>query len=361
MTDHLVIKACAAKRAVHFQAGSADRIWADVVSRSDDIEAARILAGAIMGDIRRKKLWAAGWWIATRAAYQASLKFRGRYVAESDYLAGALGDGLLSPADMAGLQRLYTLAHAGCSAVMGWDEDSGRMVHFRCLDWPSAPAIAQASRLYEAVGLDGAPVYGGAGILGLVGCLTAAKPGFSAAINFAPWTGPSLSPNRDPTFLLRELMESPISTYDEARASIGYWRPSAPVFITLCGIRKGEASILAFGADWNRHRGCHVTELGDRPWLVQTNHYDPSGPFAAHNPRPISRPPASEALWDEYSLLQTSEVRKERIEESLSEGGAGLEATLRQAFAQAPVWNHQTAQWVTMIPATGEIRLEVRA
>lgn len=346
----------AAKRLIQMHVPSPADRWADIVSRPEDVEAAKRLAACVLGDIRQKKAWAAGWWIATRTAYAAALKRSGQYVQESDYLAAVLTGDALSPADMAGLQRLYTLAHAGCSAVMGWDEDSQRMLHFRCLDWPSAPAIAQASRLYEAVDETGRPVYRSAGILGLLGCLSAAKPGFSAAINFAPWTGPSLSPHTDPTFLLRQLMESPAATYAEARAAIERWRPSAPVFITLCGARKGEACILAFGAAWSRHKGCHVTEIGDKAWLVQTNHHDPAGPFAAHNREAA---PAGTSRWEDYSLLQTSVARQSLIEGALFKaGGAGLERALRQVFQQPPVWNHQTAQWVTMDPACGEIRLE---
>ncbi len=341
------------RREIHFQAETPEAIWSDIATRHEDVAAASALAAAVMGDIKKKKLWAAAWWAATRTAYGTTLKPFGRYIGESDHLAAVLGGGELSPADMAGLQRLYTFAHAGCSVVMGWDEAAGRMVHFRCLDWPSAAAIAAASRLYDAVGRDGSPVYRSAGVLGLIGCLTAVKPGFSASINFAPWTGPSLSPNPDPTFLLRQLMESPLDSYEEAKAEIERWRPSAPVFIALCGPRKGEACVAAFGAAWSRHRGCHLTEIGKDPWLVQTNHFDPSGPFAAQNKKPV---PADRTDWDDCTLLQTSVARKIRIEEALR-----ADRPLRQVYAEPPIWNRDTAQWVTMIPGTGDLRLEVRA
>ena len=358
MTAIPLIRPSQSSRRLRFRANRPQEIWADMVSRPEDIADANALADSVMGDIRGNRLWTTAWWIATRTAYAAILKSSGRHIEESDYLAGTLGRASLSRADMAGLQRLYTFAHAGCSVVMGWDEAADRMVHFRCLDWPSAEAIARASRLYQAVDEDGVIVYRAAGILGLVGCLTAAKPGFSAAINFAPWRGPSLSPNPDPTFLLRELMESPAVTYDEARAAITRWRPSAPVFISLCGTHRDEACVLSFGAAWNRHRGCHVEEIGQRPWLVQTNHFDPGGPFGYQN-KPWVEEDAAE--WETLSLLQTSLARKEKIRKALFSAGDGLERSLRAIFAEPPVWNRQTAQWVTMIPATGEVRLEVRA
>jgi hypothetical protein len=330
--------------------------WADVVSRPEDIAAARALAAAIMGDVRRKRSWAVAWSVATTLAYQAIYRPFGQYVDESDAFARLAG-GVVSRADMAALQRLYTLAHAGCSTVLAWDRAQGRMVHFRSLDWPSAGAIAQATRIVQACRGDGPPVFSAAGILGMSGVLTAVKPGFSVAINFAPWRGPSLSLRRDPTFLIRQLMTSPVASYAEARAVIETWAPSAPVFISLCGIAKGEGCLFEFGAG---RRMVHVVNIGEREFLVKTNHFEEHSPFAAQN-----RVQASGQDWDDYSVLQTSSVRRTLLEEALGaaygDGGSfDLEDCLRQAFLRAPVWNYQTAQWVMMVPQSGDIRVWAR-
>ena len=330
--------------------------WADVVTRPEDIAAARALAVSIMGDVRRKRSWAVAWSIATTLAYHAIYRPFGQYVDESDAFA-VLAGGVASRADMAALQRLYTLAHAGCSAVLAWDRAHQRMVHFRSLDWPSARAIADATRIVQACRDDGPPVFSAAGILGMSGVLTAVKPGFSIAINFAPWRGPSLSLRMDPTFLVRQLMSSAVASYAEARAVIATWRPSAPLFISLCGVAKGEACLFEFGA--GRH-GVHVVDIGERDFLVKTNHFEDDSPFAGQN-----RAQAEGQDWDSYSVLQTSMVRRNLLDDALGAAYGGgdsfdLEATLCQSFLRPPVWNHQTAQWVMLTPQSGDIRAWVR-
>lgn len=37
-----------------------------------------------------------------------------------------------------------------------------------------------------------------------------------------------------------------------------------------------------------------------------------------------------------------------------------MEKTLCGLFSRRPVWNHETAQWVEMVPATGKMRVWVR-
>ncbi|HLN24190.1 MAG TPA: hypothetical protein VK558_09430 [Patescibacteria group bacterium] len=330
--------------------------WADVVNRPEDIAAARALAAAVMGDVRRKRSWALAWGIATTLAYHAFYRPFGQYVDESDAFA-ALSGGVVSRADMAALQRLYTLAHAGCSTVLAWDRAQKRMVHFRSLDWPSAGAIANATRIVHACRGDGPPVFSAAGILGQSGVLTAVKPGFSIAINFAPWCGPSLSLRMDPTFLIRQLMTSAVASYAEARAVIATWRPSAPVFISLCGIAKGEACLFEFGAGTG---DVPVADIGERDFLVRTNHFDHDSPFVGHN-----RAQASGRDWDAYPVLLTSGVRRSMLEDTLAAAYGSvepfdLEDSLRQAFLRPPVWNHQTAQWVMMLPQSGDVRVWVR-
>lgn len=334
--------------------------WAEFAC-GQDVAALRRLAGAMMGDINAKPLWRAAWKIASRAAYGAIYRPFGHYVADSDHLAGLAGSDLLAPADMAALQRLYTLAHAGCSSVMAWDEDAGRMVHFRSLDWPSADSIADATRV--VVGRRGdCDVYAAAGIVGMTGLLTAVKPGFSVCINFAPWRGPSCSFNVEPSFLLRRLMDSPVDTYAQAAAEIAGWRPAAPVFISLCGVARGEACIFEFGAAWHRRAHRHVIPMGDSGWLIQTNHFAEGSPFAAHTVPQAPPRPWNDGGWDGYSIRATSRARRRLLDDSLrvSRHGRPLRAALMEAFTRRPVWNHQTAQWVEMVPATGGIRVWVR-
>lgn len=333
--------------------------WADL-GHAEDLADMRGLARAVMGDIRKKKSWAIAWKLATKVAYAGIYKPFGYYMDDSDHLAGEIGSDILARSDMAGLQRLYTLAHAGCSTVMAWDRVNERMVHFRSLDWPSAPAIAKATRIYvgQAGGKD---VFSAAGLLGMVGFLTAVKPGFSVAINFAPWNGTSFSLNADPTFLIRRLMSSSAASYAEAYGEIAAWRPGAPVFISLCGVAKGEACIFEFGA-----RGaCHPIPMAEQDYLIQTNHFAPGSPFERNNKPQGEALPWDDEGWDGRAILETSLARRALIDDRLSAAYAGggafdLNDVLNDAYGRRPVWNCETAQWVMMVPRSGDIRAWVR-
>lgn len=348
------------RRCLDLDAADPAARWADF-QRPEDVAALRRLAAAMMADIGRKRLWRVAWRLASRAAYGALYRPFGHYVTDSDHLAQLAGHDVVAPADMAGLQRLYTLSHAGCSSVMAWDEAAGRMVHFRSLDWPSAEHIADATRIV-AGRRGGREVYTAAGILGMVGVLTAVKPGFSVCINYAPWRGPSCSLNVDPSFLLRRLMDSPVDNYADAAREISGWRPAAPVFISLCGVARGEACIFEFGAAWHRRR-CHAIAMDGRDWLIQTNHFAGGSPFAAHTIVQAPHRPWDHLDWDQHSIRATSRARHRLLDDSLRAGHGVLPLgeSLRRAFARRPVWNRQTAQWVEMVPATGEMQLWARA
>ncbi|OAN55947.1 hypothetical protein A6A04_10300 [Paramagnetospirillum marisnigri] len=344
-------------RRVFIEAADPAELWRDVY-RADDMDAMRDLVRAVMGDVRRKPSWSLGWNVVTRLAYAALYKPFGHFMPESDHFARLLDT---PRPDMAGLQRLYTLAHAGCSSVMAWDKVAARMVHFRSLDWPSAPAIARASRVLDGVRADGEVAFRAVGILGMVGLLTAVKPGFSVSINFAPWSGASLSLNSDPTFLVRRLMEAGADSYAEARRVIEGWRPGAPVFISLCGIQRGEACVFEFGAAWDGQGPWHVVEMGEGEVLVQTNHFADGGPFARHRVAQAPEAAWDDPAWDAHGIRQTSRARKTLIEQGLSDAQEeGLDNALRRVFARRPVWSHETAQWARMIPATGGLDAWVR-
>lgn len=350
----------AQRRRLDLESSAPAARWADF-DRAEDVAALRRLAGAMMADINRKRLWRLAWRVGSRTAYGLLYKPFGHYVADSDHLARLVGDDLLAPADMAGLQRLYTLSHAGCSSVMAWDEAAGRMVHFRSLDWPSADSIAAATRI--VVGRRGErDVYAAAGILGMAGLLTAVKPGFSVCINYAPWRGPSCSFNLDPSFLLRRLMDSPIASYDDACREVADWRPAAPVFISLCGVAKGEARIFEFGAACHRGGRCHVRPMGTRDWLIQTNHFADDSPFVSHAVTQAPRRSWDHVDWDDHTIRATSRARRRLLDDSLRAGHGlrPLSDTLFETFARRPVWNRQTAQWVEMTPATGDMQVWVR-
>ncbi|MBF0561169.1 MAG: hypothetical protein HQL37_03925, partial [Alphaproteobacteria bacterium] len=330
-------------RRVFIDATDPDGVWADI-TRSSDVEAMQGLVTAIMADVRRKPSWSVGWSIATKFAYHVIYKPFGFYMAESDHFARLLGPDLVSKPDMAGLQRLYTLAHAGCSTVLAWDERQNRMIHFRSLDWPSAGAIARATRIYAGTRQDGSTAFSAVGILGMVGLLTAVKPGFSVAINFAPWSGTSFSLNADPTFLVRQLMTSGVTSYQEAFRVIECWRPGAPVFLSLCGVAKGEGCVFEFGAAWDRHGPYHPIPLEEQNFLIQTNHFDESGPFARQNRPQAENVPWDDPAWDVHSILKTSVARKSLIEQALrtaydSAPTFDPEAVLREVFPRRPLWN----------------------
>lgn len=349
---------------VFHQARKPEEIWRDLLGNADHLDAARTLGRAIMDDIGHKPSWSAAWRVGARIAYELIYRPVGLYRAESDHLAVAIGRDVLSPADLAAMQRLYTVTHAGCSTVMAWDKARSRMIHFRCLDWPSTDAIANASRIFIGCDDHGATTYQAVGIVGMVGLLTAVKPGFSVAVNFAPWRGPSLSLRVDPTFLMRQLMESDAASFDDAVASIRSWRPSAPVYISLCGTKQREAAVFEFGAAWSRP-DCHVNWIGDRDFLVQTNHFHAASPFARQNAEPAPSRDWDHPDWDAETLRRTSTARRVLIEERLGAAYAespdfDIEAALREIYGQRPVWNHETAQWAMMVPETGEVRAWTR-
>lgn len=207
---------------------------------------------------------------------------------ESDWIAGQLD---VNPLLMALLQRIYSWAHiphgSGCSTAMTWDSCAGEMVQVRSLDWSMSPeAIARASVVFrlKAGGNDVAQV---AGIAGMVGFLTGVRRRFSVAINYAP--GHSVLPlaeeflqsirGHDPTFLLRELIQNDNPEldghdgYSAAAAMIERWNLSTPVFISLCGTRKGEAMVFEFsynGIIYNRRAESGEQELScsNQPFLV---------------------------------------------------------------------------------------------
>ncbi len=330
-------------------------IWTGL-DRDDDIADIRHLITALLREVREKPLWNLGWQVAAWAGYHTIFRPFGRHGQECRHLHRLIGGHTISARDWLTLQRLYTLAHAGCSAVVAWDRDQQRMIHFRSLDWPEAGAIARASRILHDPAMDIRAL----ALAGMVGLLTAVKPGFSAAINFAPWRGPSIRPGVEPTFLLRQLMATATS-FADAQARIARWRPASPVFVTLCGTRRGEGCCYQFGTNGRHHR----VDMGESDTLVQTNHFHDDGPFA-RQAMPQAGPFADGSPdWDAHEILNTSrgraDVLNRELADSLADGATpSIEAECRRIFSIRPLWNPETAQWAVMVPATGQMRAWVR-
>jgi hypothetical protein len=349
-------------RIVAFEAATSAEIWADL-DRAEDREAARDLGRAMIG------IATAGF--AGKIAWKfvpAILRARGRtkhqrYGADSDHFARTFFDGLASEAQVAFLQAQYTHAHtiaSACTSSVIWDDEQGSMRHFRSLDWRAAAEIARATRAKEFRRADGSVAFRCAGIAGMVGLLTCVGRGFSVAINYAPWGWFGTGPGDDPTYLLRDLMQDDaVDSFARAFGRIEKWRPAAPVFLTLCGIAADEGASFEFGFGAGGKIACRAVAIPKRGFLVRANHFDRDSPFAARNVRQVLGPDAD---WESCSLMATSQRRRDMVEAALAHAqGRDLDAALARVHAQAPVWNCQTAQWVAMRPATGELDIRVRA
>lgn len=274
-------------------------------------------------------------------AYGHVMRRFGKNRAESDWMAeqGGIGHAL-----MAAIQRLYTLSHAVACSTLCYREPGGEMVCLRSLDWPGAEDIAKATRVFEHRHGTETSHYS-VGPVGMLGALTAVRPGaFSAVINWAPspWGFLGVRIGTEPTFALRELMERRPASYADAVAAARGLNVSSPVFLTFCGAKAGEACVIELGTGT-----IHVREIGDRPCLVQTNHYDPDGPNGRYNVRGWNdTAPRGDASWYGEKLPRSSRMRQRMVEETVTRGEMPW-----RAYERAPVWNHECAYWAEMRPA----------
>ncbi|MCW8962569.1 MAG: hypothetical protein OQL16_02140 [Gammaproteobacteria bacterium] len=291
--------------------------------------------------------------LSAKILYHVVYKRWGHYIKESDHIASTCKG--ISPSLLAFLQRQYTLSHMGCSVVMAWDEQNNEMLAFRSLDWQGSNDIARSTRQYHFVNDEGEEVAKVAGVAGMVGVLTGVKPGFSIAINFAPWKR-SAQFKSDPTFLIRKLLEDPdIVDYQSAYEQIKTWVVGSPCFISLCGVNKGEAAVFELGA----RQLMHVRDMGEKSFIVQTNHYDQStSPFTKHNAPPIPGGGDDDELYHS-ALMPNSQRRQELITRELQSMSSveSKEEVLKRIFVRPPVLNWETAQWVVMRPGTGSMTI----
>lgn len=315
-----------------------------------------------------------GWFAKRLAALMYSLIYRkhGHFVDESDWLSEKC-DNLLSRSHMAFVQRAYTWAHIGCSTLCVWDAEKRENVCMRSLDWQGASALGKATRVFEFKGQDNQAEsnFYTVGVVGMLGVLTGIKKGFSVAINYAPWYESSMDEDSDPTFKLRKLMQNPsINSFDKALGAIQGWEVSSPVFITLCGKEKDQACVIEIGIFDKKN-----IRYSQNGVLVQTNYFDPNGPFGyVENKMPEKKKQkdfpvdtkGKRLLDDDWycgKLIPSSAKRREILEsrfKNFSGSSVELEKELVNAYKAPPVWNYETAYWALMRPGTGLMRVFAR-
>jgi len=336
------------ERKVYFEERDPAAIWKDVVKKdADEMESLCEAMSKLVYSVGVPK-WLVK--LSAKVLYSTVYKRWGHYTKESDYLASECS--YMSASLMAFLQRQYTLAHMGCSVVMAWDEKNKEMVCLRSLDWKGADDIAHATRRFSFVNAKEEEVAQVAGITAMVGVLTGAKKGFSIAINYAPWKR-SAKFKSDPTFMIRKLLEdTSVTDYESAKQKVKEWDVGSPCFISICGVKKGEACVIELGSKNN----VHVREMGKEDFIIQTNHYDlKTSPFVRHNEEPYTKQ-MSEQEWYAGELLQHSQKREQILREGLKEHSEhDMQLRLMELYKKVPVLNWETAQWVLMKPKSGEI------
>jgi hypothetical protein len=349
-------------RVVDFQAATPDAIWADL-ARDEDRAAAKLLGQAMIGLVTERAAGKIAWRFVPAILRALGRTTHERYGTESDHLAREFFADHADEAQVAFLQAQYSYAHvaaSACTSSVMWDEERQSMLHFRSLDWRSTAEIARATRRKIFRRKDGSHAFRCAGIAGMVGVLTAMGRGFSVAINYAPWGWFGVGRGDDPTYLLRDLMQDDaVDSFAKAFGRIESWRPAAPVFLTLCGVGPEDGASFEFGFGRGKRAICRAVPIAKRGFLVRTNHFDADSPFASRNVKQALDPATD---WERQSLMATSRRRRDIVEAALTQAqGRDLDATLARVYAQAPVWNRQTAQWVAMRPASDEIDIRVRA
>lgn len=338
------------QRRVFFQGQNPQEIWKEVLQKDQsDMKRLCEAMSQLVYDIGVPKILVH---FGAKILYHIVYKPWGHYLEESDYLASQCSN--ISSSMMAFLQRQYTLAHMGCSVVMQWDDKTEQMLCFRSLDWKGSDDIAHSTRRFSFVNRKNEEVAQVAGITAMVGVLTGVKKGFSICINYAPWKR-SAKFKSDPTFLIRQLLEDEnITNYKEALQCVKTWEVGSPCFISLCGITKEEACVIEL---CGKSR-LHIRNIDESGLLIQTNHYSlSSSPFVKHNEEKYEQE-MSERQWYDSELLRNSQKREEVIRKNLEcDSQLGMEEKLISVFKKVPVLNWESAQWVIMKPALGEIEV----
>ncbi|OSM00112.1 hypothetical protein [Magnetofaba australis] len=353
-------------RRIHYQAAQAGDVWAELT------DADRADLGHLAGEFRAMLFgFPLGLFTYPAARLLGERYAREPYADEMAWLAKC-ADGAIFPRQMLLAQRAYVAAHAApaaCSSVVVWDEQAGCNRHMRSLDWAGARALGRATRRFDFVDAQDQRRFQAVGAVGMAGLLTAMKPGFSAAIHYAPWGAWGIGPGLDPLLLLRQLFEDEaIQSYAEARAAITQWRSSAPVFLVLCGLKRDEACVVELGL----HGEAWVRDSVDG-LLVQTNHFEPvRSPFAGRNIEMPDYPLQKVWLkrvtrriddWYCSDLLPNSTRRRGDLESRMRvamQSGEPLDAAAREAFSIPPALNFETAHQTLMTPGQNSMRIWAR-
>ncbi|MBM3580690.1 MAG: hypothetical protein FJX37_01835 [Alphaproteobacteria bacterium] len=343
--------------------------WTDILKDPSDAAAIRGLLWASSQAVRQELFDSLTWNFGAPVARAFLYEGPTHLEKESDFFADTFGEDIVSRAQMVLLQRQYSLSQVRCTTTIAWDKEKGQMVHFRSLDWaPMTRELAAATRILNFEGATPGENFSAAGILGMVGLLTAVrKNGFSVVINYTPTNRGVPLGAADPTFMLRELMENPhIANYRQAVTAVETWKDTvAPVFISLCGVDEGDGCIIEFGREKDgtaMARTIRMSETG-LSHLVGTNHYRPGTSLSEWNCRLSPSPEGPGVNWDRFELTETSWARQEFVMQALKhhEGSQKtLEETLVEAYSKAPVWNCETFQWAMMTPKTGDIKVWAR-
>jgi hypothetical protein len=349
-------------------------------------QAAAARPGALATLIEAAEYLIAGFGGAASGAYHALSRLAypfyrlfGNYIDEGLAMADAAGQSRVATTV---LQRLYSFGYMapGCSTCVIEEVASGAKRHFRSLDWPMVRAMRACAQLHEFYGAahDARPRYRSAGMYGMLGLLSAAKPGFAVSINHAPLRF-AATPRVDPLLLLRKVFDdAQIATYGEAVAALsgrdpGIGAPGAPVFYVVSGAGKGEACVIEWGS---AGQGCRIRDIrqanatsapGYRV-LLQTNHYD----NLPGTPSPLPNYGTEDALYGSSAGLQyltplkySSMARRRALRTALDAllgttrrlPGA---AELLEIYSRAPLFTYESAQWVSLDPASGGLEMWVR-
>ena len=316
-----------------------------------DAKAGYAVAAGVRGQIDRFWLARLIYGLIRRPAGRIYRNF-GTHGPEIDALADRIG---MARQDVAIFQRLYTIAHAppACSSVI-FQDSRGMMRHFRSLDW-DVMQIGPATRRfsYQRAGRE---VFQCSGILSSVGVLSAAKPGVSVCINYLP--GQSIKSGYDPLMRLRDIMAE-AQGYRGVREAICATNFASPVAYSVCGTTPDEACVIEVGIGAGTE-GFTIREYDPKAGvLVQTNHYS-AAKWASRNVKPGESLTVADAARDPQRAFDVKlEVSSEARFANITAGVTALsEKTLdavRRIWLTPPVWNHETVQWVSMLPAEGRI------
>jgi hypothetical protein len=260
------------------------------------------------------------------AAWRSRLRLPPAQRADCAWLAAH--SGTLSTAEFALAQIQYGLVarvqglrlFAGCALSARWSDERGGWQLLRNLDWGRGrlrAAFAAATRHYLWVRPDGRVHAAVIGFPGMLGAVTGVRldrdgrPVWAVALNAGPWRGWAAGRGEEPTLLLARLLDGPAEDWHSAYSALAAARASGPALVTLVGRTPSEAGVFEFGPG-----RAPILRQSRAGLLVVTNHFDPSGPLARHNPRPARDDPLTD------DLLRSSRPRAAALMAAAEAAGA---------------------------------------